>query len=70
MISHGTEIKVFTGNSNPELAKKIVKSAAILWVPLRLPSLLTANAPFLCWNPFAARTFLLSSLPVSPLMTA
>ena len=23
MISHGTEIKVFTGNSNPELAKKI-----------------------------------------------
>ena len=29
MISHGTEIKVFTGNSNPELAKKICEIAGV-----------------------------------------
>ena len=29
MISHGTEIKVFTGNSNPELAKKICEIAGL-----------------------------------------
>ena len=29
MISHGTEIKVFTGNSNPELAKKIREIAGV-----------------------------------------
>ena len=31
MISHGKKIKIFTGNSNPELAKEI---ADILGVPL------------------------------------
>ena len=29
MISHGTEIQVFTGNSNPELAKKICEIAGV-----------------------------------------
>lgn len=29
MIAHGTEIKVFTGNSNPELAKKICEIAGV-----------------------------------------
>ena len=29
MISHGTKIKVFTGNSNPQLAKDICKELGI-----------------------------------------
>ena len=31
MITHGTGIKIFTGNSNPVLAKEIAKYLGFVW---------------------------------------
>ena len=33
MITHGTTIKIFAGNSNPELAQKIADHVESLWGP-------------------------------------
>ena len=35
MITHGKSIKIFTGNSNPELAKAICQELASLWATRR-----------------------------------
>ena len=35
MIAHGKDIKIFTGNSNPELAKEICKELRISLATLR-----------------------------------
>ena len=54
MISHGKNIKIFSGNSHPALAMQI---ASALGLPIGKAAIsLTAKSRFPFRNPFAART--------------
>ena len=62
MISHGKNIKIFSGNSHPALAMQIA-SALGLPIGKAAISTLTAKSRFPFRNPFAARTCSLYSPP-------
>ena len=70
MISHGKDIKIFTGNANPKLAADICK---IIGTKLGESEVKhasrTARPPSLCMRPCAAATCSSSSPPASPSTT-
>ena len=65
MISHGKDIKIFTGNANPKLAADICK---IIGTKLG-ESEVKARPPSLCMRPCAAATCSSFSPPASPSTT-
>ena len=65
MISHGKEIKVFAGNSNPELAEHICSELYRTLGKADVAQLPTADAPVSVFEPVRGRTFSLFSPPAA-----
>ena len=68
MISHGKDIKIFTGNANPALAQEICKIIGTKLARRRSRASLTARPAFPCMRPSAAATCS-SSIPPASLST-
>ena len=56
MISHGKDIKIFTGNANPALAQEICKIIGTKLGEAEVRASLTARSPSPCTRPSAAAT--------------
>ena len=65
MIAHGTKIKIFAGNSHPELAQAIASQLVSKSVTLLSSSSLTERSPYPSMRPSAAATFLSYSPPAA-----
>ena len=51
MISHGKDMKIFTGNANPALARRSASSSASSWARRRSRASPTARPPYPCMRP-------------------
>ena len=67
MISHGKDIKIFTGNANPKLAESICKIIGTKLGESEVKSFADGEA---CTRPCAAATCSSFSPPASPSTTA
>ena len=70
MITHGKSIKIFTGNSNPNLAKAICQELGVPWAILRSGPLPMARTLPPSTRPSAARMCSWSSPPAPLRRTA
>ena len=69
MITHGNEIKLFSGNSNRPLAEAIAKSSKPSLAALKLQPSPTVKSTFISKKLFAAGICLLFNPPALPSTT-
>ena len=70
MISHGKDIKIFTGNANPALAKEICQIIGTKLGDAEVTHFADGEALSPCTRLFAAAMSFLSTPPASPSTTA
>ena len=56
MISHGKNIKIFSGNSHPALAMQIASALGLPIGKAAISTFADGEISVSIWNPFAART--------------
>ena len=69
MISHGKDIKLFTGNSNPALAEEICKLIGTKLGEAEVKSFADGEASVPCMSPSEAAMCSSSTPPASPSTT-
>ena len=70
MISHGKDMKIFTGNANPALAQEICKLIGIKLGEAEVKASLTVRRPSPCTRLSAAAMCSSSTPPANPSTTA